>query len=401
MLKPNNENSNQQITPLGGLASNTRSITPKTTFTTANKSSKATANNKLQLNNSTEEFLTVLHSHSDWLTINFQMLTEPEFKELINLTGRGCITVEKGKSFSQGERAKTYQNTIHSPIGFIGAYSTYKTETNFDTFYDVTISLTGVYFASLSTIEQWELYRDLYLKYSAICSRTDASIDDYSFEIIPVNEMIQAYRSGDYFDFRDYHHETSEKDPNNPSTVHYFGAEGSKKLTKVYNHKNECLRLETQFRGKYAQAVFEAIATLKREDESDEEWSKIVQKTIGGIAIGAVDFRHRSHLKNPKRADKSKTKILPFWQDFRDKVGAVHLIKIQSSKPDLAMYQDKFNWLEKFTSKLLAIAFHVLGRERFIAYIYRLVTVGESKFTKLDKKQIEYLRNNLEYLDLG
>jgi hypothetical protein len=111
MLKPNQENSNQQITPLGGLASNTRSITPKTTFTTANKSSKATANNKLQLNNSTEESLTVLHSHSDWLTINFQMLTEPEFKDLINLTGKGCITVEKGKSFSQGERAKTYQNT--------------------------------------------------------------------------------------------------------------------------------------------------------------------------------------------------------------------------------------------------------------------------------------------------
>jgi hypothetical protein len=172
-------------------------------------------------------------------------------------------------------------------------------------------------------------------------------------------------------------------------------------LVRVYTHKNESLRLETQFRGKYAEVAFEVIATLKRESELDEEWTKIVQKTIGGIAIGVIDFRDKSKLKNQKKADKSKTKRLPFWQDFIDKVGVVHLIKIQPKEPDLTMYQEKFNWLEKVTSKLLAIAYHVLGRERFIAYINRLVTVGENKLTKSDRKQIEYLRDNLEYLDLG
>ena len=63
------------------------------------------------------------------------------------------------------------------------------------------------------------------------------------------------------------------------------------------------------------------------------------------------------------------------------------------------MYQDKFNWLEKVTAKTFAIIFHLLGEERFIHYVLSLVKLGESKFNSQDKKQIEYLRNNLEHLN--
>ena len=49
--------------------------------------------------------------------------------------------------------------------------------------------------------------------------------------------MKEAYRRGDYFDFKTYHHETDEADPNNPTTVHYFGAKGTKKLVRVYKQK--------------------------------------------------------------------------------------------------------------------------------------------------------------------
>ena len=191
------------------------------------------------------------------------------------------------------------------------------------------------------------------------------------------------------------------KTQNKPNTVHYFGAKGSKKLVRVYKHKNKSLRLETQFRGKYAQVAFKAIATLERDDESDEEWERIVQKTIGGIAVGARDFRDKSKLKNPKKASKSKTKRFPWWQDFIDKIGAVHLIKITPKKNDLTMYQNTFNWLEKVTAKTFAIIFHLLGKERFIHYVLSLVELGESKFNPRDRKQIEYLRDNLEHLNFN
>ena len=166
------------------------------------------------------------------------------------------------------------------------------------------------------------------------------------------------------------------------------------------NHKNKSLRLETQFRGKYAQPAFETLATLEREDKTDREWIKIVQKDIGAIAVGAVDFRDKSKLKNQKKACKGKTKRLAFWQEFIDQVGAVNSIRVETKKLDLTMYQDKFNWVEKMASKTLAKAFHLIGQERFISYIYRLVRIGESKFTPQDRKEIEYLKANLEHLHL-
>ncbi len=107
----------------------------------------------------------------------------------------------------------------------------------------------------------------------------------------------------------------------------------------IYNHKNQSLRLETQFRDKYAQVAFEAVATLKRDDETDEEWTRIIQKTIGGIAVGAIDFRDRSKLKNQSKASKSKTQRFTWWQDFIDQIGAVQMIRIPTTKPNLETHQ--------------------------------------------------------------
>ena len=400
MIKLNTENSNNSTASLGGLARNTRLIPPNTTPTTDNKYSQPVDTKQPVDTNPNQQNLDILHNHLDWLTIAIEGLTENQFKELLNRMGRELITVEKGKSFSQGEKAKTYQNTIHSPIGLKGAYNSYQRENRLDNYYDLTISLSGQYFSFSSAIEQAKLCRELYYDYSATCSRADTSIDDYTFKVIPVSEMAKAYREDNNFDFRKYHHETDESDPNNPITVHYFGGEGSKRLVRVYNHKNKSLRLETQFRGKYAQAAFEAIATLKRDEETDEEWTRVIQKTIGGIAVGAIDFRDKSKLKNQKKACKSKTKRLVFWQEFIDMIGEPRLIKILAIESDISSHRAKFVWLEKYASKTIAMAYHLLGGERFIRYIYKLVRSGESKFTPRDRKKIEYLKGNLEQLNL-
>ena len=227
--------SNNSKTALGGLASNTRLIPANTTPTTTktNKASTTTDSNRFQQLSLENNSPTVFHNHFDWLTINFEGLTKLDFDDLINLIGKELVVLEEGKSWSSGERAKNYSNTIHSPISLKGAYSSYKTENDVDSHYDVTISLSGQYFSSLASIEQWKLCRDLFTKYQAKCSRIDTSIDDYSFKNIPIDKMKEAYRRGDYFDFKTYHHETDEADPNNPTTVHYLGAFGTKKLVRV------------------------------------------------------------------------------------------------------------------------------------------------------------------------
>ena len=67
----------------------------------------------------------------------------------------------------------------------------------------------------------------------------------------------------------------------------------------------------------------------------------------------------------------------------------------------MSSHQATFNWFEKYASKTLAKAFHILGESGFINYVYRLIKLGESRFTPQDLKQIKYLKNNLEHLDLG
>ena len=243
MILPNNLNSNSFQTHQGEIASNTRLITPNTTPTTDNKYSQAVDSKGLKHSNLNLQNRGVLHNHLDWLTVNFKGLTEYQFQSLLELTGKGFAAVEKGKSFSQGEKAKSYQNTIHSPIGLKGGYSSYQAEDSIDIIYDVTISLTGEYFSSLCTIEQQQLCRDLSLNYPVSCSRIDMSIDDYTFELIPIDKMIEAYRKGNYFTFQQYRHETDESDSNNPTTTHYFGGKGSKKSVRVYNHENESHQL--------------------------------------------------------------------------------------------------------------------------------------------------------------
>lgn len=400
MVKLNHENSNYSVAASGGLASNTRLIPPTTTKTTTLKSFETTDNNKAEQSEIKQKSSGIFHNHLDWLTLNFTKLNQEQFQELTNLTGRGLIVLEQDKAFSQGEKARNYQNTISSPIGLKGAYNSYQTIGSLDTFYDVTISLSGEYFSALTAVEQWELYRDLYINYFPTCSRVDTSIDDYSFENIPLDEMRKAFNDGNYFDFQQYSEETTVTHPDNSTTTHYFGGKGSKRLVRVYKHKNESLRLETQFRGNYAQAAFQALATLERQDESNEEWEKIIQKNIGGIAVGAIDFRDKSKLKNKSKACKSKTNRLSFWQNFIDKIGVMHSIKLQPKQLDLSQHQSMFDWLKKYVSKNLAIAFHVLGKDKFIRYVLKLVEYGETKFTPQDRKRIEYLRSNLKYLDL-
>ncbi len=122
------QNSNNLKAPLGELASNTRLDIPNTTPTTTNKSSVPTASNELQNNNFIDKSLCVFHNHLDWLSFTFEKLSKEEFNQLIQLTGRGLTTLEKNKSWSSGERARSYQNTIHSAISLKGAYNCYQVE---------------------------------------------------------------------------------------------------------------------------------------------------------------------------------------------------------------------------------------------------------------------------------
>ena len=106
MIKPNTEKSNSFQTHQGEIASNTRLITPSTTATTDNKYSQPTDTKQLGNTSPNQQNLGILHNHLDWLTVNFTGLTEYQFQSLLERTGRGFTTVEKGESFSQEKKLR-------------------------------------------------------------------------------------------------------------------------------------------------------------------------------------------------------------------------------------------------------------------------------------------------------
>jgi DNA relaxase NicK len=264
MLKLNTPKGKRLSSAFEKLAGNTRLIPPNSSQSTSDKTSLTPDKTKLQPFSSLNKPSETFHNHLDWSTWNFTELNEKQFRELIQRTGQGLVAYEINKPWSCGSKAKKYENTLTSPIGLRGGYTSSVGKDSTDNVYDVSITMSGEYFSPLSAIEQWELCRYLSTNYSPECLRIDISVDDYSSINIPLDEMLEAYDRGDYFDFRELCSYTSSKDSNNFSTTHYFGAKGSKRRVKVYFHNDECLRLETQFRGEYAQIAFEAIASYFR-----------------------------------------------------------------------------------------------------------------------------------------
>ena len=108
--------------------------------------------------------------------------------------------------------------------------------------------------------------------------------------------MLSAYSQGNHFYFGKYY---LYKD------TYYFGGKGSRKLVRIYYHQDKFPRYEAQFRDKYVQVVFSA---LNNSIDTREFQEKLI-----AIAVGVINFRDRSKLKNPKKAHKGNTKRLFFW----------------------------------------------------------------------------------------
>ncbi len=121
--------------------------------------------------------------------------------------------------------------------------------------------------------------------------------------------MVKAYQEGNHFGFQEYQQYQN---------THYFGSRNkSRKLVRVYQ-RSDCLRYEAQFRYHHAKSVFREIAHLGLTRRNDENWSREIQKTLGNLAIGAIDFRDKSK----GSTSKARTKRLPFWQKFINKVNS-------------------------------------------------------------------------------
>ncbi|AFZ35072.1 replication initiation factor [Stanieria cyanosphaera PCC 7437] len=283
---------------------------------------------------------------------------------------------------------------MSSPKGIAGGFNKIASKDfeNSSNTYDVAIDIKGSYLANLTPIEQYNLVSYLARVEGCKIGRFDLAIDDYSYQKIPLEEMKKAYKEGNNFGFK-HHWDTglNENGEIKGSRTEYFGGRTSDKKVRVYSHENKCMRFEAQLRGKQAESAIQNLTSLTRTTESDEEWNLIIQKTLGGIAVGIIDFRDKNKLKNLGKASRDKTKRLPFWQQFIDEVGSVIKLKPTTNKVKNEALESKTKWFNKYAIKTLAQLALVYGDE----YVLESIKQGKASLTPKDHKEIEYWKSEI------
>ena len=224
------------------------------------------------------------------------------FKELLNYIAISIntlyvknlfISISNGnKPCKTGDKGKYYKNQIQFSKSYIVSY-TYQEDTKN---YDIHVSIRGTELSKLNIFQQQALVRKL-ASFKLYFTRLDVCIDDKTYKLIPLNHMINAYYKGNYCYFKKYYCYKN---------THYFGSRASNKVMRIYP-KKDFIRLETEFRDKYANDIFYIIKNLTTIE---------FQAILAAIAVGVIDFRDKSKLKNPNKAYAGNTKRLPFWHNF-------------------------------------------------------------------------------------
>lgn len=325
--------------------------------------------------------------HSDYLRLHRENLSPQDFEQLLSFIAADHV-VEMDRRWSAGGNARVYDNKVIGINGFVGGFSL-----NDDGSIACMVQCSGQYFTQLNSVDYWRLTQGLKHRFNMKCSRVDYAIDDYTYFIIPVADMEEAVNSGNHFGFRKVGMSANGYRFLDMQETRYFGSRESGKFTRIYDHDGECLRHETEFKREYAQAAFDLIADLNREDFKYEKdgvvayrdydgcefacFGSIIARRMGGAVLRAIDFRDRSVYKDRSRVGSRDSKRLGFYQQYIDKVGAVD-VQIKAKEVVKSLHKT-FEWVKRQCAPTLAMFREGLGRHEFNLFMREIVSEGEQR----------------------
>lgn len=364
--------------------------------------------------------------HLDYLRIRTKLEKE-KLDLLLEFIGGKYIGYSLDTIWSPGGGHLFYRNKIIGINGIVGGFNYIEDDTKID----VMIDMSGRYFESIEIINQWRILRGLFYAYQCTALRIDIAIDDSTYQKIPVLDMKKAWEEGNNFYFRKYKYIESGRNIQDLKKTHYFGSRESDKMVRIYDHDEECLRFEAEFKKHLANSVFMAIATLDRQIHKEDilgnvadwisnlgdtkcdiidvqdivrklhgcgdDFELVIQKVMGAIAVNCIDFRDKNSRKDRSKASFKDTKRLSFYQEFADKVG----IEIKIKPPTrIASMQKTIAWMRRQVSRTMAIIKSGLGIVDYLDWSSRLIEIGKEKISTLDLKLVEYIRKNPEMVRL-
>jgi uncharacterized protein YeaO (DUF488 family) len=242
----------------------------------------------------------------DWLTTTFNFPNRERFDQFLKgiYQGEPYCHLELPCKLSAD---KFYPYSLRSQMSADGGYSIQKEESGEKNKhrdqvrggYEVNecgnyvgfIQLKGKYWERLTPSEQLEIISHCE-NYRCDYSRIDVRMDDWSHELLPLQEMREAWKRGDIAGFKKSGY-NEEGTPDDLKWRYSFGGRKSESYIRGYNHdwgedekfeNRESHRLEVEFKGKKAKEVVRQLASLKSKVGSKPNegiWKGMIQIEVG------------------------------------------------------------------------------------------------------------------------
>ncbi len=320
MLKPNKENSNQQLLATQKSPSNTPLFLHSTLTLSPNS-----FNLLLPSLLDSQLLLKLLLIHLDYLRVSSLDLTDKSFCHLRTFLFFKTDSQDINKPWHPDPKmpnSRKYQNRIVSKSGIVLGYTKRAKYRGSNTryVYDIMIDFTGVHFANLSLLEQLELINYLNSNWQLQCHRLDVAIDDYSRKLFPVGQMMAAFLKGNNFGFQVMDDSYLDIIDNLLVGTLGIGSRRSSLFIRIYTKHKLFVRYEAELKQSKASKLFDTLFDLSNSKSSSESQLKETQKALANAALDYIDFRDKSNSISPKNATRARTNQLPFWSSFRQSV---------------------------------------------------------------------------------
>lgn len=309
-----------------------------------------------------------LTARADWLQGTFTTCSSLQLERVLNAyqdVSGDKVVLKLGKGSYLG---KQWANQGDSPLGFRCWYNL--PGENNDGAGHLLVSFPGAVLGRLTVCQQRELGRRL-LALNFKATRFDPAIDDYS-KRVTFEQIRDAIEAGNYARFRKAQITKNYGDTYGGWTI-YCGSRASDRFLRIYNKFAESkgqidsIRWEGELRDKLADRYFR---------EWIEAPDEVSAQLLASFVIGLVEFVDRAQEKNVNRMVE-----LPWWQEFKDAVGASIRYSVEQLKTNLKQAKD---WVSHQVVKTLAIVRQVVGGKRFSSWLVREIREAPERYREQD-----------------
>lgn len=345
----------------------------------------------------------------DYIRVTAKISTWDGVRALIEfLVNDSEYLIREEIPFSLGKGSPIYPSSIKTAVGINGGYRVVG-DGGDNNYYEVIFDFSGQYLEKLSCLEQWRLCRGLWHQWQVRCTRLDIKIDDFSYRLIPLEKMLEAWKRGDVAlikQVRESNTQWHDKEGNlHKDSTYYFGSRNSRKMIRIYNHfhgededGNKCYsrRLEAEFKRGSPDEIFQLIVSYDRGDfdnyESEDKVNEFLGQVLASHAVGCVDFVNKSE-KSGERVNYKDCSRLSFWQEFIDGIGG--WIRVSPVVKNVSL-KDRVEWIRRQVAKSIKIVKDGLGVIGFQGFISNLCDEAEKRFNNEDWQLLEQLKKEVK-----